>query len=145
MNVSYEPELEMTRAISRAGQQDNLPMRDRMHVMAVGRVERTCNLHDALLAEKRVWLSVATDYRELWMRSNAESVHVFVLCETLTRFELEETSRFIRQQWPHARILVIQDGESFLDDPLYDDRLLPDAPSEILVAAIEKLLNEGCE
>jgi hypothetical protein len=145
MNTSHQPPFEMNCAMNRTVHQNRLRFPGVIHVMAVGRVEKTCSLHDALLAEKRVWLSVATDYRELWMRPKTEPVHVFVLCETLSQFELRESCRFIRRDWPHARILVIRDAHGSLDDPPCDECLPPDVPSEILIAAIEKLLSKECE
>jgi hypothetical protein len=141
MSVSHQQWFEMKSGANRMGHQSGSRLAGMIHVMAVGRVEETCGLHDALLAEKKIWLSVTTDHRELWARSKLELVHVFVLCEALSGSELEEVSRFIRRQWARAKILVLRDGEEFLDDPLYDERIAPDASTPVLIETIEKLLS----
>jgi hypothetical protein len=68
-------------------------------------------------------------------------IELAVLHCTLSPFELERASVTIRRRWPHARILVIRLGEDFLNDALYDQRIVPPvAPSE-LRATIKLLLS----
>jgi len=109
------------------------------HVLSVGPVERGCVIYDALLSGPNFRLTIATDYREVWKIADLESLQVVILHSTLSPLELEDTSRFIRRKWPHARILVIRAGEEFLDDPLYDDHLAPAVAPEVLLTAIERL------
>jgi hypothetical protein len=68
-----------------------------------------------------------------------EEYHIAVLHQTLASPELEEACRFIRHQWPHAGILVVRTGEDFLEDALYDDRVIPDVAEEVLLATIKQL------
>jgi len=62
-----------------------------------------------------------------------------ILHNTLSSFELEDASRFIRRRWPHARILVLHSGEGFLEDALYDERVALTVAPGVLLAAIERL------
>jgi hypothetical protein len=96
-------------------------------------------VHDALLDGPNSRLSIAPDYRMLWVIPKQESIQVVILHNTLSLFELDDASRFIRRRWPHARILVLRRGEGFLDDALYDDRLAPTVVPEVLLTAIERL------
>jgi hypothetical protein len=111
----------------------------KVHVISVGAVDRGSMVHDTLLKVPRFHLTIATDYRALWATPKREDFQVAVLHNTLSSFELEEACRFIRQTWPHARILVIRAGEGFLDDALYDERVLPRVAERFLLSAIERL------
>jgi hypothetical protein len=82
---------------------------------------------------------VATGSRELWLLPKHVDVDAAILHCTLSSLELEDASRFIRRQWPSARILVIRAGSEFLDDALYDDRVLPAVASQVLLPTIERL------
>ena len=113
-----------------------------IHVLSVGPVDRGCLVHDALLRRVHTRLSITPDYRRLWMLSKQESFHVAVLHNALSQLELEEISQLIRRKWPQARILVIRYGEGFLDDALYDERLTPAAPVEMLYATIDRLADK---
>ena len=110
-----------------------------IHVMVVGSIESRFRIHEALLREREIRLSVTSDAGELQTYSPEEAIQVVVLRETLSHDTLEACSRCIRQRWPKAKILVIHADESVLDDPLYDERLLPEVPIEDLVATIENL------
>ena len=68
---------------------------------------------------------------------------MFILFESLSQFELEETGRFIRHHWPRSKILVLRNGEDFLDDPLYDERVPVDISDHDLIETIETLLREA--
>jgi hypothetical protein len=115
---------------------------DMIYALAVGPQKGSYRIYDEVLEEKGTSLSIAinyVEYWELWTRPVGEIIHVFILCEALARFELEEATRFIRQRWPRARILAVVDGEDFLDDPLYDDHIPPRDLPQVLVAAIKSL------
>jgi hypothetical protein len=95
-------------------------------------------VHDALRDGTSFHLIIATDYRKLWGIAAQESIHVAVLHDTLTSFELEAACRLIRQRWPRAKILLVSRRESSLDDCLYDDRAPTVAP-DLLAPTIERL------
>lgn len=109
-----------------------------IHVISVGPVDCGSMVHDALLGGTSFRLSIATDYRKLWEISAQEFIHVAVLHDTLSSFELEAVCRLIRQRWPYAKILLVARGESLLDDGLYDDRA-PTAAPDVLLTTIERL------
>jgi hypothetical protein len=111
-------------------------------VISVGPIERGCVVHEALRQRPDTHLSITPDYRRLWTIPKQERFQVVVLHNTLSERELEEISQFVRRQWPEARILVIRYGEEFLDDALYDERLMPGANAEMLHAAIDRLADE---
>jgi hypothetical protein len=110
-----------------------------IHVLSVGPVDRGSMVHDKLLDGASFHLSIATDYRELWGMPTQESIHVAILHNTLSSFELEAAGRLIRRRWPQARILLISRGESSLEDALYDDRVEPTVALELLLTTIERL------
>lgn len=112
------------------------------HVLSVGQVDHSFLVHDALLEVPNSRLSIAIDCRGLWVIPKQEVIHLVILHNSLSFFELEESCRFIRQQWPHAKILVVRWGVGFLDDGLYDDRVRPTVTAEILITAIERLIGE---
>jgi hypothetical protein len=109
-----------------------------IHVVSVGSMDCGSTVHDALLGRTSFRLSIATDYRKLWELPAQESVHVAVLHNTLSSFELEAACRLIRQRWSSAKILLVSRKESSLDDGLYDDRA-PAADSDVLLTTIERL------
>jgi hypothetical protein len=110
-----------------------------IHVLFVGPGDRGSIIHDALLQTPSFRLSIASDYRELWMIPRLQSVQVVVLHNTFSSSELEEVGRFVRRRWPRAGILVVHRGGDFLDDALYDDRVDPTVTPEILLTTIERL------
>jgi hypothetical protein len=110
-----------------------------LHFLSVGPVAACNMVRDALLQLRNCRLTIATDYRELWVIPAQDNIDVAILHQTLLPFELEEASRLIRRRWPGAKTLVIRSGTEFLEDALYDDRLLPDSVPESLLCAIEKV------
>jgi len=116
---------------------------EKIHVLSVGSVDCGSLVHDALLHGPSFHLTIATDCKQLWTIPRQESLQIVILHSTLTAFELEDVSRFIRQRWPLARILVLRSGEGFLDDALYDDRLAPTVAPDVLIAEIERSLGLG--
>lgn len=97
-------------------------------------------VHDALLEVPNSQLSIATDCREVRVIPKQEVIQLAILHNSLSFFELEESCRFIRRQWPRAKILVVRWGEGFLDDGLYDDRVRPTVTAEVLLTTIEWLI-----
>jgi hypothetical protein len=112
----------------------------RNHVLIVGSIESNNVVRCALLGEPNLTISIVADYRELWTIPNQEIIHLVILNVTLTTFELEASSRLIRQRWPRARILVVRHGEGFLEDALYDDRVRVGDTQEVLRGRIGRLL-----
>jgi hypothetical protein len=110
------------------------------HVLIVGSTESANVIRYALLGEPKLTISNVTNYRELWTIPNQEIIHLVILNSTLSTFELEASGRLIRRRWPGARILVVRQGEGFLEDALYDDRVTEEDSPEVLRGRIRRLL-----
>jgi DNA-binding response OmpR family regulator len=111
-----------------------------IHVLSVGPVNRAYMLHDALLALPTPRLSIAADYRALWVISRQETIQVAVLHDALPSFELEAACRLIRRRWPCAGILILRSRVCLLDDALFDDVVASTVAMETLLAAIRRLV-----
>ena len=68
-----------------------------------------------------------------------EGCEVAVLHQTQSQEERIEAAHFIRRRWPATRILIARPEEWWIDDALYDDRVVPDANPELLLSAVERL------
>jgi hypothetical protein len=62
-----------------------------------------------------------------------------VLLASLSEKEFVETAVFVRKRWPLARILIVRLEEWWIDDALYDERVVPDINPLSLLLAIERL------
>jgi hypothetical protein len=111
------------------------------HLLSVGAIEPGVLVRDALFHEPCAKVSFAKNYRELWIASKYEPVHIVLLHNSLCSFELEEAARLVRGSWPTAKILIIRSGEVTLDDALYDDRLVAPVAEDPVRQAIE---DTGC-
>ena len=110
-----------------------------IHLLSVGRIEPGSLIRDAILDRSDFVISFAKDYRELWIASKEEEVHIVLIHNSLCSFELEEAARLVRRRWPKAQILIIRSGEVALEDVLYDDRLPPPVTPTALLATLSKL------
>ena len=119
---------------------DEFPSSRGSHVLIVGPIESGNVVRSALLGEPNLTISIVANYQELWTIPSQEIIHLFILNKTLSTFELEESSRLIRQRWRRAKILVVRHGEGFLEDALYDDRVKVRDTREVLRGRIERLL-----
>lgn len=122
-----------------------IPRPSALHLLSVGPPESACILHDALFDRQNWRMTIAIDARELWVIPAQQSIHVAVLHCALSTLELEEACMTIRRRWPMARILVIREGEGFLDDGMYDDRQMPYTAPHLLLRAMERLAAESRE
>ncbi len=117
-----------------------------IQLLSVGRIDATHLSSAALCNEPNFAISVARDYRELWLQSKEETIEIALLHNSLCSFELEEAARLVRCRWPKAKILIIRFGEVHIDRAVYDDCLQPSVNSEGLIQRIFSLarsLNEG--
>ncbi len=110
-----------------------------IHVLSVGSVAHGDMIHDVLLQLRGFRLSVVTDYPGLGVIPTHEPIDVVVLHNTFPFSELEDFCRLIRRRWPHAGIVLVHRGESFLEDALYDDRVVPNVAPEVLLSTIQRL------
>ena len=110
------------------------------HVLMVGPMEPGNVVRSALVGEPHLTISIVDDYRELWTIPTQETFDLVILNVTLSTFELEASSRLIRQRWSRTRILIVGHGEGFLEDALYDDLVSVGDTQEALRGRIERLL-----
>lgn len=110
-----------------------------IHVISVGSVAHGNMIHDVLLELMDFRLSVVTDYSRLWAIPKQEPIDIVVLHNTFSSSELEDFCRLIRRRWPHAGIVLVHRGESFLEDALYDDCVVPNVAPEVLLSTIQRL------
>jgi hypothetical protein len=110
-----------------------------IHVLSVGSLDLGSMVHDALLEGPGFQVSIAMGYLDLCAMHEHGDFQLAILHNTLESFELEDACRFIRHRWPRARILVVRAGEDFLEDALYDDRVIPPVVREILIATFKQL------
>lgn len=106
-----------------------------IHILSIGQCKPCHTLSDELLDIPGFKVSSVLDYRELIQTIRYVPALVLVH-DSLQPVELEDACRLVRQNWRFARILVIRDGEEFLEDALYDDRVLPDISGKDLIVKI---------
>jgi hypothetical protein len=119
--------------------QSDLQVQRSLHVLSVGPTGLGDMVHDALLEVPTFHLSIANDYRGLWMIPKQDPIDLVILHNVFTLSELEDSSRFVRRRWPHARILLVHGKNELLDDALYDERVDPNVTSENLSSTIQRL------
>lgn len=108
---------------------------ENVHIVCIGQCRPHHFLSDEILDIPGFEVSTELDYRKLY--SAIHHVPALVLVhDSLHPIELEDACRLVRHKWPHTRILVIHDGEEFLEDSLYDDRVRPDVSGKDLIARI---------
>ncbi len=114
-------------------------MTNTFHVLSVGPIPFCNSVRDTLLESRNARLFVARDSGELWVIPQREVIHLAILHNAPCGFDLEDACRFIRRQWPVARILLVCGNCELPDDALYDDRLTPSVTPDSLLAAIERI------
>jgi hypothetical protein len=92
--------------------------------------------YDMLLEARGYVLAAAQGYRDLCQTEMCDDCEVAVLHPTLSHGELSEVAHFVRRRWPAAKIVIIRAEEWWLEDALYDDRVLPGAIPELLLAIV---------
>jgi hypothetical protein len=110
-----------------------------LHVISVGSSDECNTVRDALLQRHHSRLSVVSTPLDLGAIPKLESFDIAILHHTLSRRGARNASEYIRHRWPRAKILVISNEEEILDDPLYDERVLPGLSPESLLAVIAQL------
>jgi hypothetical protein len=115
-------------------------MDDMVHVLAVGPIANLDPTYDKYFAERGFVLAIAAGYRDLLQTSEDRRCEVAVLQEALSQDELLEVAHFIRRRWPEAGIVIIRQEEWWLEDAIYDERVMPGAAAELMLSAVERLV-----
>jgi hypothetical protein len=117
---------------------NDISSKNPIQLLSVGRIEPASLVRETFLDMPDFAVSIAIDYRELWIRSKEGAIQIVLLHNSLCSFELEEAARLARGRWPSAKILIIRSGELLIDRALYDDRLLPPVTPAVLLERISK-------
>jgi DNA-binding response OmpR family regulator len=96
-------------------------------------------IYGALFGRSGYELVTAITYRELFAIPAHERFQIAVLNHTLSREDLASVAQLIRCRWSSARILVVCADVPRIDDPLYDDRVVPGLTPEMLFTVIDRL------
>jgi hypothetical protein len=110
-----------------------------LHVLSIGSPESNGFVNESLLSRTNCRLFAATCVWELSAFLTSGTIDVAILHNSLSAGELRSCAIYTRRHWPNARILLIHEGVEILDDPMYDERMLPDSSAETLLAMIEWL------
>lgn len=114
-------------------------MKSSLRILSIGVAEPMHVAYDIFLRLHRCELATAADYRELYAVPAEEKWEVAVLYHSLSQNEMRESAHLIRRRWPEARILIVRSETPCMDDALYDDRVVPGANPEVLLAVVDRL------
>jgi hypothetical protein len=76
-----------------------------------------------MLTEADYRVTTVRDIRELFPLCSRSTFTVALLSELLGPAALDSAARFVRSQWPVARILLLGSAQRRLEDHLYDERI----------------------
>jgi hypothetical protein len=76
-----------------------------------------------MLTEADYRVTTIRDIRELSPLSTRSTYSFALLSELLGAPALDSAARFVRTQWPSARILFLGNAQRMLDDHLHDERI----------------------
>jgi DNA-binding NarL/FixJ family response regulator len=109
------------------------------HVLSIGS-DRSCGIiRDALLLRCKCRLVAMASYQGLFENRTKDEFDIAILDHTLSACELRKSTEYIRRHWPDTKIVLMSANADALDDPLYDERVLPDISPELLLSAIDRL------
>ena len=114
-------------------------MKATIRLLSVGSEESMRAIYCALFGRSEYELVTAVTYRELFAIPAHESFQIAVLNHTLAKEELAPVAQLVRSRWSSARILVVCADVPGIDDPLYDDRVVPGLTPELLFTVIDRL------
>ena len=113
-----------------------------VHLLFVGQGESDLSWNKVIEDVPGFKVSLVADCRDLWLLPDCGAPDIVVLLPALSLSELDDASRFIRQRWSGVRILVVREGENFLEDALYDDRVFPRESADVLFSRIFQLARQ---
>ena len=110
-----------------------------LDVLSVGPFYSNSFVRDVLLSRAKCRLIAATSVLDLYAIPASGKVDVAILHSALSSCELRSCAVYIRHHWPAAKILLLHAQVEILDDPMYDERMLPDSSEESVLSMIERL------
>ena len=123
------------RSLSRASVVHVIGNIESIHIVCVGKCRPQHFIYNEILDIPGFTVSTVLDYREL-STAVLDMPAIVLTHDSRGAIEMEDTCRFVRRKWPISRILVIHDGEDFLEDALYDDRVGSDIVGKDLMIRI---------
>lgn len=114
-------------------------MTESPHLLAIVSPEQSGALRDALLHWRSGRLVVEANIWSLYALPQHENFEIAILHHSLSMSVVREAAQYVRRRWPQAKILLIGAGTNALDDPLYDERILPGLSQDILLAALNQM------
>jgi hypothetical protein len=115
-------------------------MNDAVHVLSIGPKAHSYPAYERHFEERGFVMAVAEGYSDLLQIVMDSRCEVAVLHETVSQNELLKVTHLIRRHWPGARIVIVRQEELWLEDALYDERVMPGASAELLISAVERLV-----
>jgi hypothetical protein len=113
---------------------------DPVRIVSIGQAKPEHTVTEELLDAPGFRIATIENYRGLFALASDGAPDIAVIHETPDWFVLEGICATLRHEWPQARILVIHDGEEFLDDALYDERLTVNANAMELRAKLLEIV-----
>jgi hypothetical protein len=113
-----------------------------LDVLTVGFLRSNSITRDVLLSRVKCRFVSATCIFDLFVLATNRRIDVVILLDTLSEKDLKISAEYIRRNWPVAKILMIRTQAECLEDPLYDERLLPDLSADDLLSMLDKLVTD---
>lgn len=110
-----------------------------LHLLSIGARESNELFRESLLSRADCRLLTAKGVWDLSAFLTAGKIDVAILHNTLSPGELRSCAVYIRRHWPCTRILLIRARVEILDDPMYDERIMPGSSAELLFAIVQSL------
>jgi hypothetical protein len=114
-----------------------------LHALSVGFPDSNNIVREALLQRHKCRLMVASSLGDLYAIPSMEQIDVAVFHSSLSRNELRSCASHIRRHWPRTRILLLNQQDEILDDPLYDEKAPPEISAAALLESIEHLADSS--
>lgn len=101
-------------------------------------------LHLALLRSIPAFVETLASYADMYLHQEHGYALVILVLNSNSR-EMAEAAHFVRRRWTAARILLLGNESTTIDDWLYDERVEPHShPATLREAAVRLLIKERC-
>lgn len=113
-----------------------------LKVLAIGSLQISERVRDALLPRRHFSLLVVSDYWSLCLLSQKEAqlVSIAILEVSHLDRDLRRKAECVRRRWPGAQIILLASRAGALEDQLYDERIQPGFHHQELLGLIDRLL-----
>lgn len=101
----------------------------------------TLSTEALLLTNSDYCVTTAFSPLEIFLLRDTASIALAILSASLGRYTLRSVAEAVRKQWPLARILVLGQAGSVLEDHLYDEEIDPYPEPKQLLDDLDRLYN----